>query len=223
MNDTKITLKNYWSILKEELSKSKNKRATSLIFIFFVLATSVLQWIAPASSSVMERLIIMAPLVVGLLLLILAIPLGIISRRKYENSIMGKNHWEIAGIKFRQNAISILVMFIFIVLLDAWSFPLSDFGTKFFALMFVCVVVFILFLVATSLFKRKSPKAIVAGYICLISFLILAVYLCFNSLFENKHGALWIFSLLFPIQGLVDIYKASKYTADVKRDSELQK
>lgn len=230
MKNNQKGIKNYWNILKEEFRK--NKRVFFLSLLLFVIFSLVLLWTVPASSSATERLMMVAPLAVSLIIFILAIPIGLVNRRKYENAIVGKNPWEIAEVKFRQYAKGLFIMFVVMALFNAWFIPLFAFGTEFLAVAFVYAVAFMLFLIIASLFKRKSPKAIAVGYNCLIPLLIFAVYLClylfFSTLFKRTgvDYGYWIYFLFlssFLIQGIMDIYKASKYTADIKRDSELQK
>lgn len=232
MENNQKEIKNYWNILKEELGK--NKRVFFLLFLFTIIFALVFLWTAPASSSVMERLIMAAPFLVPFILLILfVLSIVIVNRRKYENFIVGKNPWEIAEINFRRYAIVSPVMILALAIIDFWDSSLrsrfSDFDSSMNLLtgVVVCVIASILFLVIASLFKRKSSKAIAVGYTCLLPLLILAVYLFFNSFFDYNHVSidyqLWLFLSFILIQGILDVYRASKHTVDIKRDSELQK
>lgn len=212
MNNTKITSKEYWNILKIELSK--NKRAVFLLFLFIVIFASFILWNAPASSSITERLMVATAVVVPFIVLILlVIPIATIYGKRYANAIVGKNPWEIAEINFRRYAIGLFILFVMIVIPNVSFFPS----------VFVSAVAPILFIVIASLLKRKSPKATTVGYTCLRLLLIIVVCLLFYSIFNRHHEPFWIFFLTFLLLGLGDIYKASKYTADIKRDSEFQK
>lgn len=234
MENNQKEIRGYWNIIKVELSK--NKRVFFLLFLFIVIFAFVLLWTAPTSSSVTERLMMAAPFAVPLIILIifiiLAIPIGLVNRRKYENSIVGKNPWEIAEIKFRQYAKVLPIMFIAFVILDflfLWLVPDSGnrMEMKFYGLIGSApffAVAFILFLALASLFKRKSPKAIALGYTCLVSLSVFSfIYLIYSFGARFNGGAEVIFVGTFCIQGIMDIYKVSKHVSNIKRDSELQK
>lgn len=234
MENNQKEIKNYWNILKEELGK--NKRVFFLLFLFTIIFALVFLWTAPASASVTERLARVAPFVVPFIIfiifIILAIPTAVASRKRYENSIVGKNPWEIAEIGFRQYAKVLPIMFIAFVILDflfLWLVPVSGnrMEMRFYGMIGsapLFAVAFILFLALASLFKRKSPKAIALGYTCLVSLSVFILIYIIYSLWARLNGGFEvIFVGLFLIRGIMDIYKVSKHVANIKRDSELQK
>jgi len=208
--------KDYWNGLKDYWNFSKKNKVEILFSFLLLICLLVFIWVNPVfASGGISRLTISIMMVVPLMLIFAIAPL---MHRRYLKSIEGKSDWDIAEMSFRQLATLLLAMIVFIVLFSLLKKPLSFSSMEFFSTLVFYAVASILSFAISSLFKRKSPKAIMVGYTSLVSLLILILLYLVNLFTLNSLADLskeiWVFLIFFLIINLIPcvryIYKASK-------------